>query len=188
MSSPALATPRLGEDAVVDDRWLRAAATFFAVAVLVHNSDHLRRGGDSVSADVFWIGTLAIVLEVGVVALVFMRHPSAPLAASVVGFSLAVGYLFVHFTPERGWLSDSFPSGDAAAISWFAGGLETVSAVLLGAAGAVVLHQRGGLASAASGGEHEVDRLSLATTLRHPVVLVMLLGNVVILIGSLLTL
>src|SRR5215211_7118848 len=64
---------------------LRAAATFFALAVLVHNSDHLRRGGDSVAADVFWVGSAALLLEVGIVLLVYMRHPAAPLLATAIG-------------------------------------------------------------------------------------------------------
>src|SRR5687767_8981893 len=96
---------------------LRAAATFFALAVLIHNSDHLRRGGDSVSADVFWLGSAAIILEVLVVVLVYMRHPAAPLVATAAGFQLALGYLAVHFTPERGLFSDSFVSGDGSALS-----------------------------------------------------------------------
>src|SRR4051812_16898859 len=96
---------------------LPAAAVFFTVAVLFHNSDHLRRGGDSVASDVFWLGSAAIILEIGVVLLVFMRHPAAPLVATVVGAGLALGYLVVHFTPERTWVSDSFVSGNGAALS-----------------------------------------------------------------------
>jgi hypothetical protein len=76
----ALATP--------DARLMARAAIFFASAVLVHNADHLRRGGDWVSAVVFWLGSGAIILEVGLVALVFMRHAAAPLAAAIGGFAL----------------------------------------------------------------------------------------------------
>jgi hypothetical protein len=70
----------------------------------------VRRGADLLSRDVFWAGTLAVVVEVGVVALVFMRHRLAPLAAFAAGVSLAAGYTVVHFTPERSWLSDSLLS------------------------------------------------------------------------------
>src|SRR5438309_1508961 len=96
---------------------LRGAAILFTVAVLLHNSDHLRRGVDALGRDVFWTGSLAIIVELGVVVLIFLRHRLAPLAAMVAGFSLAVGYTFVHFTPSRSWLSDSFVSGTARGIS-----------------------------------------------------------------------
>lgn len=155
---------------------LRGTAAVFAVAVLLHNSDHLRRGGESVTADVFWLGSAAIVLEVAVVLLVFMRHETAALAAVAVGFPLALGYLFVHFTPERTWLSDSFPSGDPSAVSWAAGSLETVAALALGIAGTIVL-RRTGLAAA---GRSTRSSLPVLETLRHPVVLAMVVGNVLI--------
>lgn len=164
-----------------DLRWLDAAAVFFTIAVLVHNGDHLRRGGDAVAADVFWIGTSAMLLEVAIVALVFARHAAAPLAAAVGGFSLAAGYLAVHFTPSRSWLSDSFLDADASALSWFAASIETLSALLLGAVGLALLRRRG-LADAASS-----SSLPPASALAHPVVLLMALGNLVIFIGSIAT-
>jgi hypothetical protein len=163
---------------------LRLVATVFAVAVLVHNADHLRRGGDSVSADVFWIGTLAIVIEVGVVALVFMRHPSAPLTAAAGGFWLALGYLFVHFTPERSVLSDSFTGGGASPLSIFAASFEAAAAVLLGLAGVNAL--RRGAPFRIARREHG-EGPSLVDALRQPVVAALLVGNVIILAGSLAT-
>ena len=77
------------------DRWLRWAATFFVLAVLFHNSDHLRRGSDTLSTDVFVAGSLAMIVEVGVVVLVFMRHRWAAIASVATGFPLAAGYVFV---------------------------------------------------------------------------------------------
>ena len=161
-------------------RHLEWAAAFFAVAVLIHNSDHVRRGAGALSGDVFVAGTLAIVLEVGVVALVFGRHRAAPLAAMAVGFSLAAGYLLVHFTPDRSWLSDSLLSSSMA-LSIVAAGLETVGALLLGVAGASIVRERG-LAAMASrrGASTEVSRDGL----RHPVVLAIALGNAVLLVVS----
>lgn len=159
---------------------LQLAATFFAAAVVVHGADHLRRGGDSLNADVFWLGTAAIALEVGVVALVFMRHPVAPLAAAVVGFSLAVGYFAVHFTPERGWLSDSFPSSNAAVASWVAGSLETAAALALGVAGLAAWRFDRSVGDAAAAAP-SAGRAGW----RHPVVVAMALANLVILAGSL---
>src|SRR3954454_13976929 len=79
------------------DHRLRLSACWFAAAVLVHNFDHVRRGADGIDLDVFWAGTLSLVVEVGVVVLVLMRHRWAPLAAAVVGLALAAGYTMVHF-------------------------------------------------------------------------------------------
>jgi hypothetical protein len=164
------------------DRLLLAAGTLFTIAVVVHNSDHLRRGIDSVERDVFWVGTAGILIEVGIVVLVCARHRVAPLAALAVGWSLAPAYLVVHFLPQRSWLSDSLPSGtDVAALTWFAASFEVVAALVLGLAGWGVLRQRGGLASAAR--PHEGER-PLRDGLLHPVALVMLLVNVVIVAGS----
>ena len=158
------------------ERQLELAAVFFALAVLFHNSDHLRRGAGDLPGDVFIAGTLAMVLEVGVVALVFARHRAAPLAAMAVGLSLAAGYLVVHFTPGRGWLSDSLLS-TSMPVSILAAGLETASALALGLVGAQIVRQRG---LAAMGGPSRLDREGL----RHPIVLAMALGNAVILAAS----
>ncbi len=116
--------------------------------------------------------------------IVFLRHPSAPLAAVAAGFPLALGYLAVHFTPERSWLSDSFADSHVSALSWAAGSIETAAAVVLGVAGLVVLRRRG-VADAAGPGL--LTGPTLAGTVRHPVVLAMALGNLAILVGSLLT-
>jgi hypothetical protein len=160
-----------------DQRALRAAAIFFGLAVLFHNGDHLRRGGDSVSAEVFVAGSLAILLEVGVVILVLARHRAAAAAAVAVGFSLALGYITVHFTPDRSFLSDSFVGTDAAVVSIIAASLEAASALLLGIAGALVL-RRDGL-----DGPPAAWRDAFA----HPLVGAMIAGNAFILIGSLAT-
>jgi hypothetical protein len=175
-------------DAATEARVLRGLAVLFTVAVLVHNGDHLRRGGDAVAGDVFLIGTAAIFVEVAIVALVLRGGPSAPLAA-ISALPLAVGYVVVHFTPERSWLSDSFVEGGASAISIAAASLESASAMALGLAGLWALRARGGLAGAGAGAAAAGDPpLPLATVLRHPAVLAMAAGNAVILVGSVLTL
>jgi hypothetical protein len=122
------------------DRQLMGAALVFAVAVGLHTLDHLRRGTDSTPKDVFVAGILAFVVEVGVVVVVFMRRPEAPLVAAVAGFSLAAGYVAVHFLPARGVLSDSFTSAaDTSWLSWLAGTLEVAAAVALGVAGVAAM-------------------------------------------------
>jgi hypothetical protein len=164
------------------DQLLLWAASFFTLAVLLHNGDHLRRGADAVSRDVFWVGTAGVFVEVGIVVLACQRHRLAPLAAVAVGWSLAPAYVLVHFLPARSWLSDSFTSAThVSRLSWSAASLEVLAALVLGVAGWLVLQQRGGLASATR--PHPSQR-SLREGLTHPVALVMLAGNVVIVAGS----
>ena len=163
------------------DRRLEAAAVFFAIAVLVHNSDHVRRGAQTLHLDVFVAGTSAIVLEVALVVLPVMRHRVAPLAAAVGGFALAAGYVVTHFLPAHPVLSDSFVSGkNVSPLSWFAASLEVVAALTLGIVGLIALRERGGLVSAAADRD-EPPVVPLRTALLHPAVLVLLAGNAVIL-------
>jgi hypothetical protein len=164
-----------------DTRVLRAAAIFFGLAVLIHNADHLRRGGDSVSTEVFWVGSSALVLETVVVALVLMRHRAAAIAATVIGLSLAFGYISVHFTPERGFFSDSLLGVDASSVSIAAAFLETASAFLLGIAGARVLRQEG------IDLRPDSAALPWRDALRHPLVIALIAGNALVFIGSLAT-
>lgn len=165
-----------------EGRLLRVAAVVFAVAVLVHNGDHLRRGGDSVSTDVFALGTLGMLLEVAIVALVLMNHRLGPLAALSVGASLTAGYLLVHLSPARSWLSDSLTAGeDIIWFSWVAVVSLVTASLFLAVAGWLLLRERGGLASAAR-------PVLPARPVVHPVVVTMAAGNLIILAGSLATL
>jgi hypothetical protein len=166
---------------------LRAAAVFFTIAVLVHNADHLRRGGDSVSAQVFWLGSLAILLEVTVVALIVTDHPLAPLVAAVTGFSLALGYVAVHFTPDRGWFSDSLLVAGTDGVSRAAAVLEATAAVALGLAGADAWRHRPGGFDAALGRRRASVGGGVGAAVRSPILAAMVLGNLVIFVGSLAT-
>src|SRR3954452_7604615 len=174
-----LVTLATGPDTTLDRR-LRLSACCFAVAVLVHNFDHVRRGADGINLDVFWAGTLSLVVEVGVVVLVVMRHRLAPLAAAVIGLSLAAGYVFVHFTPDHGWLSDPLLSASKA-ISIVAALLEATTALWLGVTGVQIV-RRDGLAAAMSG--QATDATSVGVALRHPAVLALVVGNLVVLVVS----
>jgi hypothetical protein len=166
---------------VRDDRRLLTAAGLFTVAVLVHNFDHVRRGVDATPDDVFWLGTAAIAVEVAVVVLICARHRWAPLAAAVIGGSLAVGYLVVHFLPERGWASDSFVSaGYVNPVSWFAATSELLAAAVLAVTGVVAVRHEG-LEAAASPRD---DELPLGRAVRHPLAVTMIVGNAVVLAAS----
>jgi hypothetical protein len=163
------------------DVWLVAAA-FFTLAVLNHNADHVRRGADAVSKDVFWVGTASILLEVALVVLVCQRHRLAPLAAVAGGFSLAAGYVLVHFLPVRGWLSDSFTSAtNVSPQSWIAASLEVIAAVTLGVVGVIALRDRGGMASAT---RPRPEQRTLREGLLHPIALTMMAGNAIVLVAS----
>lgn len=179
-NSSILPNPTAVPTTVTAERWLQWAGAFFAVAVVLHNGDHVRRGSDAVSTDVFWIGNLAIALEVMLVVLVFQRHRLAALAALSGGAGLAVGYLVVHFLPRRSWLSDSFASAvDVSPLSWIAASVELLSAVTLAAAAWLVVTQRGGLSHAApvTGTQHLGGRL-------HPVALAFAVSQTVTVVIS----
>lgn len=161
------------------DQLLLSASVLFAVAVVIHNGDHVRRGADALATDVFVAGSLAVVPEVAVVVLALARHRLAPLAALAVGASLAPGYLLVHFLPARSWLSDSLTSAtDVSPISWFAASFEVVAAVALAVTGLLVLRRRGGLASAA---RPHAEQAPLREGLLHPLALGFLLFNLAVL-------
>ena len=147
----------------VGDRWLLGASAFFTAAVLFHNADHVRRGADSLTTDVFVAGTAAIVLEVVIVVLCCQRHRVAALVAAVAGIQLAIGYVLVHFLPDRSWLSDS---------------LEVLAASALALAGVAVLLRRGGIGSAVA--PYRGQR-TVVDAVRHPLALAMALGNVAVL-------
>ena len=173
---------RTAVDVAADARRLRWATTFFALTVLFHNGDHARRGADSVSDDLFWVGLAGILVEVGLVVLVFMRHRWAPSAAASLGFGLAFAYVMVHALPERGWLSDPLLESGAETVSRVAAVLLILSALWVGATGTAVIRRRGGLAAAiVPDGPPE----SLAHTLTNPVVAAMVAGNAVVVTTSL---
>jgi len=155
------------------------AAGLFTVAVLIHGADHVRRGFSATGADVFWLGTAAITVEVAIVLLACQRHRLAPLVATGSGLTLALGYLFVHLLPKRSWLSDSFTSATGVSpLSWFAASLEIVAALTVGVVGLVELRRRGGLASAY---QPWPPQRPLGQALRHPLVVLMIAGNATIL-------
>jgi hypothetical protein len=54
-TEPIVRSPRNARERT--DQLLLWAAYLFTAAVIVHNSDHVRRGTDAISRDVFWAGT-----------------------------------------------------------------------------------------------------------------------------------
>ncbi|MRH87518.1 hypothetical protein GFY24_08620 [Nocardia sp. SYP-A9097] len=112
----------------------------FAVALLVHGSDHLRRGMSTVSSTVMALGTVQLILALATIVLIFRGHRWAATAAILIGFASAAGFTLVHLFPDWfGPFSDSFINAPAAAevngFSWFAAIFEIIADLALGFAG-----------------------------------------------------
>jgi hypothetical protein len=130
---------------------LYAAGLLFAVGSAIHIADHLRRGQGSVTDTLNVAGTLALVLQVVVVTLIFTRHRLAPLVAAAVGPSLALGFIAAHWLPHWSALSDPLWDMTSAwpALSYLASTVEIAGAVAVGLAGWSIV-RREGLASYAT--------------------------------------
>jgi hypothetical protein len=124
------------------DRVLRNAAVLFAVASAIHNADHVRRGGASVTNELLGAGQAALVVSTVVIVLVLTRHHLAPLLAAVAGFSLAIAYAAAHWLPHWSALSDSFVDQHVSAFTRFASLLEIVAGAGLGLAGVYALRRQ----------------------------------------------
>ena len=121
------------------DRFLRATAAIFALALVVHGADHVRRGYDVVTTVVRGAGATQAALGALTVFLVFRRHRYAPAMAVIVGFASAAGFTAAHLLPHWSAFSDSFTGNDVGpnvnAFSWFAALFEIAADLALGAAG-----------------------------------------------------
>jgi hypothetical protein len=126
----------------MDDRALRYAAALFAVGVVVHNADHVRRGTDSLTPQLTVAGWGGLAISVVAIALVFFRHRLAPVVAVAAGFPLALGFVAAHWLPTWSVFSDSFVEGGVRPVTQAASLLEIVAALALGAAGLAVLRSR----------------------------------------------
>jgi hypothetical protein len=123
---------------------LLAAGWLFALGSAVHIVDHLRRGQGSVTDELQWVGTLALVLQAVVVTLLLTRHRLAPLLALAAGFPLALGFFAAHWLPEWSALSD--PAWQIDSWRWFsyvASTTEIVGALAIAVAGLGVVRDRG---------------------------------------------
>lgn len=145
------------------DRLLKAAARYYAAAFLLHTGDHLRRGVDAVTPEVFWAGMVASVVAMVAIVLVLSGHRLAPQIAVMAGFPLALGYAAVHLAPRWSAFSDPFPGGGVDAVSWAAALIEIAGAFALGATGAYALRCGGRLQD----GEQGSDAQSLPDSPGH---------------------
>jgi hypothetical protein len=114
------------------------AGAFYAVAFAIHTGDHVRRGLGVVSSEVATLGTIAAVLQLLVVAAVFLRWRWAAIAAAAIGFPDTVGIAAAHLLAHWSAFSDAFPGASGTGVtgfSWFAAILEVVAALVFGMAG-----------------------------------------------------
>jgi hypothetical protein len=134
------ATPRK-TDALRAGRLLRAVALGYAAGFLVHSVDHVRRGLDLLTPEVFWAGNASGAFAIVAIVLALVGHRLAPLLALAHGFSQALGVAAVHLLPRWSAFSDSLPDGGADALSWAAVLIEIAGALAFGAAGAYALRR-----------------------------------------------
>jgi hypothetical protein len=128
-------------------RALALATAVFAAGLGVHNADHVRRGVDATTPEVFWAGMVVFVASLTTIMLVVIGHRLAPVFAVAVGFATAAGVTASHLLPRWSALSDSLPDGHLGAVTWVAVFAEIIGALVLAVAGLAALrHEREALA------------------------------------------
>ena len=121
---------------------LRYATLLYAFGLIVHTGDHLRRGIDVLTPEVFWAGNVSTLLGVVVIALVLIGHPQAPLLATLIGFTVAPGVAAAHLLPHWSAFSDAFPGAHGTgvtAVSWAVVMIEITGLLAMGVAGLSLL-------------------------------------------------
>ena len=133
-------------------RWTTVA---FAVALLLHGADHLRRGMDVVPHAVMIGGNIQLLFAAITVVLVFTGRRAAPYFAVGVGLLSAIGFTAAHLLPHWGFFSDSFVNAPAWArvtwFSWLTAIIEIAADLALAIVGSAVLVSRRREADAPTG-------------------------------------
>ena len=116
--------------------WRQLIWANFALLTLVwlHDLDHVRQARE-VEGGVGAIGLLGMTVTLVSLALAVAGHRLAPLAAVVVGFGTALGFVAVHLIPDWGPLSDGYPDLPVDGISWAIAILPIPFAIWLGIRG-----------------------------------------------------
>ena len=109
----------------------RAALIVLAVSV-IHDLDHARQGTSATSevvatAIVGWIATIVLLV------LVFRGSELAAPYAAAFGFTLAAGFVLVHFLPRWSAFSAPYPDQDVDALSWVLAVLPVAAGLYLSA-------------------------------------------------------
>jgi hypothetical protein len=110
----------------------------YAIGLVLHTADHLRRGTSVVTTEVLWAGNISTAAGLATIALVLMHHHKAALAAAVLGLPTALAVAAVHLFPTWSVLSDAFVGTTGTGVtpfSWFVVVLEITGAATMGVAG-----------------------------------------------------
>jgi hypothetical protein len=115
-------TNQLSQPPALSDRYLRWAATAFAIGWGVHVLDHLRRGMSASPHAIMVGGMIQGVFVVVAIAMAITGRPQrrwAPEAAILVGFGSAVLFTYAHLLPSYfPAYQDSFVSGPRINVTW----------------------------------------------------------------------
>jgi hypothetical protein len=122
---------------------LRLTATVYLAGWTLHTADHIRRGIDAITAEVFWAGNISGLIALAAIGLAFAGHRLAPVAAVAAGLPAAIGVAAVHLLPGWGVFSDSLPDGHVDRLTWAAVLVEIAGALAFGLAGLVEVRRRG---------------------------------------------
>jgi hypothetical protein len=114
---------------------LTLGAYVFAVGLVLHTGDHLRRGTDVITDHVLVGGYIVAAVSVVTIGLILADHRLASITAAVGGFAVAVGVSAAHLLPTWSAFSDSLPDQGLDAFTWFAVLVEIGGALLVGALG-----------------------------------------------------
>lgn len=121
---------------------LRYVALLYGFGLFAHTADHLRRGIDVLTPEVFWAGILSTTVGLTAILLIFSKHRLAPYFALLAGFPIAFGVAAVHLLPDWGVLSDAFPGAHGTgvtALSWGVVLIEIAGALAMGTAGLIAV-------------------------------------------------
>jgi len=121
---------------------LKIVALLLLGGWLLHSGDHLRRGIEVLTPEVFWAGSVSGAIALAVIALVLAGHRLGPALAVTVGFGLAIGVSVVHLLPHWSALSDSLPDGRVDVFTWAAVLCEIAAALAFGVSGVLAMRRR----------------------------------------------
>jgi len=147
-------------------RLLRYSALLYAVGIVIHMADHVRRGLEVLTPQVLWSGNVTGIISIVAIVLALVGYRLAPAIAVAHGFTQAIGVSAVHLLPAWGAFSDSLLTGGADPLSWIAVLTEIVCALAFGVAGALVLRRSGVAAgpSACISADHDIGRIGRSTS------------------------
>jgi hypothetical protein len=112
-------TSQLSQPPAPSGRYLRWAATAFAIGWGVHVVDHLRRGMSASPHAIMVGGMIQAVFVVVAIAMAITGRRRAPEAAIAVGFGSAVLFTYAHLLPSYfPAYQDSFVSGPRINVTW----------------------------------------------------------------------